>query len=164
MLLMAALPTMAMAGAPGGLQIVLIGTDKAAEYRPAIDDFFKRYNPDNGESDCEDTQLNIDSVYAPSTGSNITPELAVTATRDKKQRVKLGRSMTRFRDAQHKRGLDGALLYDIQNDKIILYGISAMSSVKVYASALPLPDLRNPKKTSQAICHALVQLPVLAEP
>lgn len=154
----------AIAGSPDGLQLVMIGTAKAAAQKPALDAFFKRYNPGTTDADCEDTQLNINSVYAEPGKAGITPELAIAATTDKKQRAALGKLMAKFRDKTHDRGFDGALVFDVQNDKILLYGISAMSSIKQYVSMLPLSDLQYPKKTNLAVCHALVQLPVLAEP
>jgi hypothetical protein len=158
------LSSLAIAGSPDGLQLVLVGTAKAAAQKPALDAFFKRYNPGSTDADCEDTQLNINSVYADPGKAGITPELAIAATTSKQQRAALGKLMSRFRDKSHDRGFDGALVYDVQNDKILLYGISAMSSIKQYVSVLPLSDLQNPKKANLAVCHALVQLPVLAEP
>ena len=162
--MLAGLPSMAIAGSPDGLQIVMIGTARAAAQKPALDAFFFRYNPGTTDADCEDTQLNINSVYAEPGKAGITPELAISATTDKKQRAALGKLMSKFRDKTHDRGFDGALVYDVQNDKILLYGISAMSSIKQFVSVLPLSELQNPKKTNLAVCHALVQLPVLAEP
>lgn len=162
--MLAGLSSMAIAGSPDGLQLVMVGTAKAAAQKPALDAFFKRYNPGTTDADCEDTQLNINSVYAEPGKAGITPELAIAATTDKKQRAALGKLMSKFRDKTHDRGFDGALVYDVQNDKILLYGISAMSSIKQYVSVLPLSDLQNPKKANLAVCHALVQLPVLAEP
>lgn len=163
-LVLAGWASMASAGSPDGLQLVMIGTAKAAAQKPALDAFFKRYNPNTTDADCEDTQLNINSVYGEPGKAGITPELAIAATSDKKRRAALGQLMSKFRDKTHDRGFDGALVYDVQNDKILLYGISAMSSIKQYVSVLPLSDLQDLKKANLAICHALVQLPVLAEP
>jgi hypothetical protein len=103
-------------------------------------------------------------VYPHADKAGITPAMALGSTNDIKQRRSLGKVMARFRDKNHERGFDGALAYDVQDDKILLYGISAMPSVKLHASVLPLTDLRDAKKTGLAICHALVHLPVLAEP
>jgi ribosomal protein S12 methylthiotransferase accessory factor YcaO len=86
------------------------------------------------------------------------------ATTDKKQRAALAKLMAKFRDKTHDRGFDGALVYDVQNEKILLYGVSALASIKQSVSVLPLADLRDPKKADRAVCHALIQLPVLAEP
>jgi len=151
------------AGSPGGLQILLAGTPRAASHAGALVAFFKRYDPDSNDADCENAQLNIDSVELHVEKTNISPELALDAANNARQRSKLATLMTRFRDRTHDRGFDGVLAYDVQNDNIVLYGISAMPSIKIYASAMPLADLHNEKKTSFAICHALVHLPVLAE-
>jgi len=123
-------PCAGFAGSPGGLQIVMVGTPKAAPYAAAVDAFFKRYDVDSSGTDCDDSQLNIDSVYAHADKAGITPAMALGATNDIKQRRSLGKMMARFRDKNHERGFDGALAYYVQDDKILLYGISAMPSIR----------------------------------
>ena len=163
-LLLACAHAMACAGSPGGLQIVIVGTAKALPHGVALDAFFARYNADNNDADCDNSQLNIDSVYRKAAQAGVTPDLALAATSDRKQRKRLGGLLGRFRDKNHPRGFDGALAYDLRDDKILLYGISAMPEIKIYASVLPMADLRDIKKINMAICHALVHLPVLEEP
>jgi hypothetical protein len=45
------------AGSPGGLQLVVVGTAKAAAQKSAIEAFFQRYDPGTNNADCENTQL-----------------------------------------------------------------------------------------------------------
>ena len=52
-----------VAGSPGGLQLIMVGTAEAVPYAPALQAFFQRYNVDSTDSDCDDSQLNIESVY-----------------------------------------------------------------------------------------------------
>ena len=72
--------------------------------------------------------------------------------------------MTKFRDKNHDRGFDAALVYDVKDGSLVLHGVSADIDTKVVSSVLPFSDLKNTAKVNAAICHALVNIPVLAEP
>jgi hypothetical protein len=108
--------------------------------------------------------LNIAGAYYKTENTGITPDIAIAALSDATKRDRLGKLMKKFRDKNHEHGFDGALAYDVKDEKIFLYGISPLRKVKIYASVLPMEDLHNTKKINLAICHALVNIPVLAEP
>jgi hypothetical protein len=154
----------ACAGSPGGLEVITLANAKGGAYAADISAFFERFDHDAHASYCENAQLNISGVYKKNGSKGINSELALSATQDRKQRSLLGHMMTAFRDKNHPRGFDAALVYDVKNDALLIYGISADSDTKVYASVLPLADLTDKKKVDAAICHALVNIPVLAEP
>lgn len=154
----------ASAGSPDGLEIVTLAAPAGAAYAGDISAFFDRFDHDITASNCENAQLNIAGVYKKNGDKGINAALGLAATKSRKQRDLLGRLMTAFRDKNHPRGFDAALVYNVDKDTLLLYGISPPASVRVGASVLPLADLKNPKKVDAAICHALITMPVLAEP
>jgi hypothetical protein len=152
----------AHAGSPGGLQLVVLGSDKAAAHSAQVKAFFASYRP--GEIACLDTQLNIGSGYSEASPKGFTPALALAAVKDKNKRKELARLMSAYRDKQHKRGFDGALAYDIKDGMLELYGISAFADAAVEVARIAPADASDAGKFTMAVCRALVNLPVMEAP
>ncbi len=154
----------AWAGTPDGLQLISLATERADPYATAINAYFDRYDHDATASHCENSRLNIGGVYVKKGKKGLNSEMALAGAVNKKKRQQLGLLMTKFRDKNHDRGFDAGLVYDVKDESLILYGVSADIDTKVVSSVLPITDLQNPAKVNAAICHALVNIPVLAEP
>ena len=77
---------------------------------------------------------------------------------------RLGKLLTRFRDATLDHGFDAALVYEVRDGKVRLYGISGDPDDKVLVSSLTLDEARDQKKFNVAVCKAVASLGVLAEP
>jgi hypothetical protein len=159
--LMVSLHTVALAGSPGGMELIVVATKRAASYTGKIKPYFTNYKQDSAEATCDDEQLDIAGIYLKSGSMGITGELAVSAVTIPKQRKKLNKMMTAFRDKNHDRGFDVALAYDLASDKLVFYGISAYPRVKAHSTFLALADIEDKEKLARAICLAIVQLRVL---
>lgn len=152
----------AHAGSPDNLQLLILGSPAAAAHQPRIAQYFKDYDADPTGFDCDGHQLNIDAAFqAPL--KTVTAEMAKKSLSDPKQRSALGKAMEKFRSPEHDRGFDGALFYDLQEGKLILYGISTRSKRKILASSIPVSDTGNRAKFNLAMCRALL-MPVLRAP
>lgn len=150
------------AGSPDGLQLVIIGGPAASAYQPRISQYFKDYDADPTGFDCDNHQLNIGAAYQAPLKA-ITPELAQKAISDPVHRNEIGKTMMKFRSQDYERGFDGALFYDLQEGKLMLYGISARPKKKLLATSVPVSDVGNREKFNLAMCRAL-SMPVLQAP
>lgn len=163
-LMAAVMNSTALAGTPDGLQIISIAAEKAESHAAAISAYFDRFDHDPTASQCGNAQLNIGGVYIQKSKKGINRDLALSAVTSKKTRQQLGKLMTKFRDKNHDRGFDAALAYDVKGENVVFYGLSADIDTRVYSSTVAIVDLQNNSKVNAAICHALVKIPVLAEP
>jgi hypothetical protein len=143
---------------------VSVTTPKGQAYSPVVTDFLARYDHAPDAVDCDGAQLNIDSVHQMANGKGINGELALAAGWSKKSRAELGKLMVAFRDKNHDRGFDATLVYDIRDNNLVIYGISPVAKEKVYTSSVRIADLQNKTKVDAAICHVLVNIPVLETP
>jgi len=66
-----------------------------------------------------------------------------------------------YRDPKHQRGFDGALLYDVQNGSLKLYGISAWPKEKIHRADIKAADWDNKGKFRLAMCRAMAEMPVI---
>jgi hypothetical protein len=153
----------AHAGSPDGLSLAAVGTASAAAYTGAIKQFVADHEADK-VADCNDHMLNVANVYFTNLPSQLTGDLAVSAVNDKAKRKRLGKLLTRFRDATLDHGFDAALAYEVRDGKVRLYGISGDPDDKVLVSSLTLDEAQDQKKFNVAVCKAVSRLPVLAEP
>lgn len=160
----AALHPLAVAGSTDGLELVVVPTAKAAPYAKKVEGFFAAYEKNRHGYSCEDSQLLIEGALFKSAPTGITGKLAKAAVSDPKQRKKLGRMLTTYRDRHHARGFDGALVVDVTDKKIMFHAVSPMLDEKIYTSSLPLAHIDDEAKVAQAICRAVVYLSVLDEP
>lgn len=154
----------AFAGSPGGLQLVILPTESGMPYMPEIARFFERYNPDDGKSDCNDTQLHLGSGVTRTKTKNISSPLALAAISDQKKRKQFTRALESYRDNDHESGFDGALVVDASGNVIKFYGISALMAVKIQHASIPIAKASDPNALSLAICMAVIQLPVMEAP
>jgi hypothetical protein len=157
------LPYLANAGSPDGLQLLFLGTNQASVVQPKIAQYLNDYEKSQGNFDCDDVMLNIGSVTRAPVAT-ISPEKALLSVTDKKQRVTLSKALVSYRDSQHERGFDGALLYDVQDGTLKLYGISAWTKEKIHRSELKSTDWNNKEKFRLAMCRAMAEMPVLQAP
>ena len=155
--------TAAYAGSPDGLSIAAVGNASGAPYTGAIKQFVADHEADK-VADCNDHMLNVANVYFTNLPPQLTGDLAVAAVTDKAKRKRLGKLLTRFRDATLDHGFDAALAYEVKDGQLRLYGISGNPSRKVIESSLTLDEARDQKKFNVAVCKAVSRLPVLAEP
>lgn len=161
--LLACAPCLGFAGSPDGLQLVVLGTSQAVVAQAKIAQYFAEYEKSEGNFDCDDSMLSIGSAMQKPV-SAITSEKALNSVTDKKQRLEFSKALASYRDARHGRGFDGALLYDIQDDTLKIYGISAWSKEKIHRSELKPSDWNNKTKFRLAMCRAIVGMPVLQSP
>jgi len=112
--------------------------------------------------DCDEHQLNIGAAYQAQL-KTITPEMAKKAISDPVRRDAIGKAMRKFHSKDTERGFDGALFYDLQEGKLMLYGISARSKKKILVSTLPVSATGSREKFNLAMCRALL-MPVLQAP
>lgn len=161
--LVASVPCFANAGSPDGLQLLVLGTNQASILQPKIAQYLTDYEKSQGNFDCDNIMLNIGSaVQAPI--STISPEKALLSVSDKKQRATFSKALASYRDSQHERGFDGALLYDVENGSLKLYGISAWTKEKIHRAELKSSDWDNKEKFRLAMCRAIAEMPVLQAP
>lgn len=153
----------AVGGSPGGLQVVIVATSAAERYQSVVKGFFQRYNPDDGKSDCENSQLNIDLANF-EIASKFDSGQIFGSAKNKSAHKRLAQKLMSYRDADHKRGLDAALAFDVQGSELVFVGVSAATDEKVQVSRMALSDLLDETALSKAICHALVHLPVMEAP
>lgn len=157
----------AHAGSPGGLQLVALGTGAAAPYQPAIASYFARVGRDAGASDCENAMVTVDKVRyknARAGATQIDAQLVLEAVFSKTKRQKLAAALSKFRAADLDRGFDGALVYNVVGTDLVLYGVSADAAQRVFTARVPLAHIADTARVNAALCHILVNLPVLAEP
>jgi len=160
---LASSPYMAFAGSPDGLQLLILGTSQASAVKPKIAQYLVEYEKSQGNFDCDDIMLNIGSaMLEPVTA--ISPEKAMLSVSGNKHRAALSKALASYRDPQHKRGFDGALLYDVQGSSLKLYGISAWSKEKIHRSEVKATDWDNKEKFRLAMCRAMAEMPVLQAP
>ena len=155
--------TAAHAGSPDGLSIAAVGNASGAPYTRAI----KRFVADHRAhkvADCNDYMLNVANAYFTNLPPQLTGDLAVAAVNDKAKRKRLGKLLTRFRDATLDHGFDAALAYEVKDGQLRLYGISGNPSRKVIVLSLTLDEAQDQKKFNVAVCKAVSRLPVLAAP
>ncbi len=160
----AAIHAAALAGSTDGLELVVVPTAKAAPYAKTVEGFFAAYEKNRQGYSCEDSRLHIEGALFKSAPTGISGKLAKAAVTDPKQRKKLGRMLTTYRDKRHARGFDGALVYDLVDKKIVFHAVSPMLDEKVYTASLPLTHIADEARLAQAICRAVVYLSVLEEP
>jgi len=160
--LLAAMHMMAQAGSPEGLQLVVLGTPGATGYKVKVEQFFTAYDADPTGFDCDNRQLNIQNTVQKSLKA-ITPDLALAAVSDLKKRLSFSKAISKYRDSDHERGFDGALLYDAKDGKLVFYGISAWDKKPVQKAELSTSELDDKRKFNLAICRAL-HMPVLQAP
>jgi hypothetical protein len=166
MLMLAALVasvTAAHAGSPDGLSIAAVGNASGAPYTGAIKQFVADHEADK-VADCNDHMLNVANVYFTNLPPQLTGDLAVGSVNDKARRKRLGKLLTRYRDATLNHGFDAALAYEVRDGNVRLYGISGDPNGKVFVSILTLDEAQDQKKFNVAVCKAVSRLPVLAEP
>jgi hypothetical protein len=155
--------TVAYAGSPDGLSIAVVGNASGAPYTGAIKQFVADHHA-HKVADCSETRLSVANAYFTNLPPQLTGDLAVAAVHDKARRKRLGKLLTGFRDATLNHGFDAALAYEVRDGKVRLYGISGDPRDKVLASSLPLDEAQDQKKFNVAVCKAVAELFVLAEP
>jgi len=160
--LIAAIHATALAGAPDGLQLLVLGTPNAAVQKANIEQFFVAYSADPGGFDCDNRQLNIQDTVQHSLRA-ITPNMASAAVGDSTQRKSFSKALSKYRDQDHDRGFDGALLYDVIAGTLVFYGISAWNKKPIQKIELPVGETNDKRKFNLAICRAL-HMPVLMTP
>lgn len=155
--------TAAHAGSPDGLSIAVVGNASGAPYTGAIKQFVADHRA-HKVADCSETRLSVANAYFTNLPPQLTGDLAVAAVHDKARRKRLGKLLTRFRDETLNHGFDAALAYEARDGKVRLYGISGDPRDKVLASSLSLDEAQDQKKFNVAVCKAVAELFVLAEP
>ena len=153
----------AHAGSPDGLSIAVVGNASGAPYTGAIKQFVADHRA-HKVADCSETRLSVANAYFTNLPPQLTGDLAVAAVHDKARRKRLGKLLTRFRDATLDHGFDAALAYEVKDGQLRLYGISGNPSRKVVVSSLTLDEAQDQKKFNVAVCKAVSRLPVLAAP
>jgi hypothetical protein len=161
--LLAAVPRLSLAGSPDGLQLLILGTDRSRGAQQKVAQYLDEYQNSVGNFDCDDYTLNIAStVQGPV--ATISSDKAMASISDKKQRLAFFKTLSKYRDQQHKRGFDGALLYDVHHGTLKLYGISAWTKEKIHRTEIGSHDWNNKDKFRLAMCRALAEMPVLQSP
>ena len=155
--------TAAHAGSPDRLSIAAVGKASGAPYTGAIKQFVADHKA-HKVADCNDYMLNVANVYFTNLPPQLTGDLAVAAVNDKAKRKRLGKLLTRFRDATLDHGFDAALAYEERDGKVRLYGLSGDPDEKVLVSSLTLDEAQDQKKFNVAVCKAVASLGVMAEP
>lgn len=155
--------TPAQAGSPDGLSIAAVGNASGAPYTGAVKQFFADHQDDK-VADCNQYMLNVANMYFTHLPPQLTGDLAVAAVNDKAKRKRLGKLLTGFRDKRLSHGFDGALAYEVKDEKLRLYGISGDADEKVLMSSLTLDEAKDQKKFNVAVCKAVAGLGVLAAP
>ncbi|WP_198117838.1 hypothetical protein [Massilia rhizosphaerae] len=153
----------AHAGSPDGLSIAAVGNASGAPYTGAIKQFVADHKA-HKVADCNKYMLNVANVYFTNLPPQLTGDLAVAAVNDKTKRKRLGKLLTRFRDATIEHGFDAALAYEVKDGKVRLYGISGDPDDKVLVSSLTLDEAQDQKKFNVAVCKAVAALFVLTAP
>lgn len=158
--LVAAVPYVCRAGGPDGLQLLILGTDRAMDAHRTIDQYLADYENSIGSFDCDDNMLNIGStkrgpVAALSTGK------ALASLSNSRPRIEFSKALAAFRNPQIRNGFDGALLYDVQEGTLKLFEISAWTKEKIHRAEIKAVDWSNKEKFRRAMCHAIVGMPVL---
>jgi hypothetical protein len=159
-----ALPLAANAGSPDGLQLLVLNADNASPYKDLVQNYFKRYNPSRRGFDCDDAQLNIASAYQKVPPTGISAAIAIEAATKASMHKKQARALKRFRDSEHDRGFDGVVIYEVRANKLTFTGISAADREDVFVSEVPLVSLQNEAQVNEALCKAIVHLPILQAP
>ena len=154
----------AFPGTPGGLQILMLrpAVDEQ-RFQTAITAFFSRYSPDDG-MECLDTLLNIDSVTTETSIKNVVAENIIKATTSKTEHKALAKKLGAYRDRAHDHGYDAALTYRNEGDQLVFYAVGSFADVPARVSKLPITALQDNARVDEAICKALVHIPVNAEP
>lgn len=155
------------AGSPGGLQLLTLPTARALPYQATIASFFSRVGHDAGASDCENAMLSVDTVYdkkARVGNTGIDSQFALEAVFSKSRRRQLAAALNKFRDRDIKRGFDAALVYDVVGNDVVFYGVSAHAGERVFTARVRVAETSDKAKVNAALCHVLVNLPVLVAP
>ena len=90
--------------------------------------------------------------------------MAVEATTNARQRVRLAKALASYRDKVHPTGFNGALVVDAKGGQVELFGFSADDSAKPFKATLTLSAMNARSTLEKAMCRVLVRLPVLEEP
>lgn len=153
----------ALAGSPGGLLVLVVPSASAQAHLAPVKAYLDRYGPDESKN-CGNSMLSIDQVRFAGARDKIQPDLAIAATVDAKQRRRLARALTSYRDKAYPRGFDAALVFDAKGGQLQLFGISGDGGAKPYKGILPVAALGTPARLHNAMCRALGELPVLEAP
>jgi hypothetical protein len=154
----------AAAGSSRGLHIVVVATPAGIAYLPAVRSFFEQYNVDDGKSDCDGAQLNVDSVIMGKRAARISSDLTVSAVSDKHKRKRLTALLASYYGKPADGGVDGVLIVDSRAGELWLYGIPALLGTAVQRARFRSGDLADEPKLNRAVCHALIHMPVMEAP
>lgn len=157
---LALVPALSHAGSPGGLHILALPTASATMHEPIMKKFFDEFNLRNIATNCRDHSLQIERAYYDGSKIQVTGASAMKAMTSTVQHRQLGKKMAAFRHPDYASGFDAALIYDVQGDSMIFYGISQFADVKKYTSKIALKDVADMVKLTQAVCRAAARLPV----
>jgi len=141
--------------------------DNAIAYKSYISDFFNKRMGVDKNIYCEGMSTSADVFYITRHPPKITTNLIEQALTDK---VKLKKLKSYLRDYRDDRvtfddGFNGLLSYKVLGENLQFYGFqSAPGGVgnEIHRSSLKVIDLGNEQKLSNAICLALVKIPVSA--
>lgn len=153
----------ALAGSPGGLLVLVVPSSSAQAQLAPVKAYLDRYGPDDGK-DCGKSMLSIGQIRYAAARDEIQPDLAIAATVDAKQRRRLAKALTAYRDKAYPRGFDAALVVNVKGGQLELFGISGDGGAKPYKGTLPMAALGTPARLHDAMCRALGELPVLEAP
>ncbi|EOF5384266.1 hypothetical protein ACK1ML_004288 [Salmonella enterica] len=160
--------TMAIAGSPGGLWLVVIPLDNAVVYKDDINYFFNKVMGVDKYIACENTMVSVDVFYITRHPPKITTTLIDQALVDTDKLKLLKKYLRDYRDdwVTSNDGFNGLLSYKVIDENIQFYGFQSWSGGKesdeIYESSLRIADLGNKEKLGNAICLALVKIPVSA--
>lgn len=153
----------AHAGSPGGLHIIVTSTANAKPYIDQLGSFFERYDKGRSLQECQNRQLNIEAATF-NGRQNSFPAEEILAIQGSKERKRLAKRLSAYRDQDHTEGLDGLLTVDFSDDSLMLRGIPTSMNRSIQTERVRVSDLKESSILDLAVCKVLVNFLIMRAP
>lgn len=152
------------AGSPRGLNAIVIATPAAQKYLPLVRSFVDRYNPDDGKSDCDNAQLNLEYILFGGAKSQALVDISINVIQNKRERQAVVKTLAEYSTRPRQDAWDGILMLDVVAEQLHFYGIPTFLGAPIQRSKTSTTSTSDQKILNETICRALIHIPVTQRP
>lgn len=147
-----------LAGAPGGISLLVKALPSASNYKYVLDGFFRNYygvdNPRTPTCDQKDYVPYIDNVYLNTLPGGIDDKILIKSIINSSARTQIAKILLSYSDDQVS-GFDGVLFYAVNDNKLFIYTFASKSPAYIFKNELDVNDIINFKLLGKSICHSI---------